>query len=109
MKDHPGLFKPGKSGNPAGRPKGSRNKLTEDFLKALSDDFSANGADAITACRTEKPDVYLKVIAAVIPKDINVKHSLVEELEAMSDEELHERLRQLKPSAAGVSADERTH
>jgi Family of unknown function (DUF5681) len=27
----PWLFKPGQSGNPAGRPKGSRNKLGEDI------------------------------------------------------------------------------
>jgi hypothetical protein len=35
-------FEPGQSGNPAGRPKGARNKLSEVFLQALAEDFDAN-------------------------------------------------------------------
>lgn len=60
-------FRPG---NP-GRPKGSRNKLGEDFLKALQADFERDGAAAIVAVRTEKPDAYLKVIASILPKQVD--------------------------------------
>jgi len=84
-------FKPGQSGNPAGRPKGSRNKLGEDFLNALQADFSAHGVKAIETVREERPHEYLKVIAGILPKELNVKTSSVEEL---SDDEL----------AAGIAA-----
>lgn len=66
-------FKPGQSGNPKGREKGARNKLDELFVKALYEDFKEGGVDAISKCRAEKPDVYLNVIAKVLPKQVDVK------------------------------------
>lgn len=66
----PHLFKPGQSGNPAGRPKGARSILATDFLKALQKDFAAHGEKVIEEVRTDKPDQYLKVIASVLPKEI---------------------------------------
>lgn len=64
------LFKPGQSGNPAGRPKGARSKLTEIFLKGMLEDFEKHGSIAIEQVRETKPDQYLKVISAIIPKEI---------------------------------------
>ncbi len=61
-------FKPGQSGNPKGRPKGSRNKLSEAFLQALSDDFEVHGVDAIVAVRIDKPEAYLSTIGKLMPK-----------------------------------------
>jgi hypothetical protein len=79
-------FKPGNSG----RPKGSRNKLGEDFIAALHDDFQENGVAAIKAVRCEKPDAYLKVIASIVPKELRVTTE-----NDLTDDELIARIRQL--------------
>jgi len=68
-----GQFKPGQSGNPAGRPKGARSKLSESFLKALSDDFSSNGIEVIEKVRNDRPHEYLKIVAAVLPKQMQLE------------------------------------
>lgn len=81
-------------GNP-GRPKGSRNKLGEDFIKALAEDFEENGIAAIAIARRTDPVQYLKVIAAVIPKE--VIHT-VEDYGDLSDVDLERELR----AAAGA-------
>jgi len=63
------------SGNAAGRPKGSRHKLTENFLQVLADDFEQHGTAAIVKVREEEPAKYLTVVAQLVPKetDVNLK------------------------------------
>jgi len=60
-------FKDGHSGGP-GRPKGSRNKLSEAFILALSDDFIENGVETIQQLRENQPVEYVKVIGRLMPK-----------------------------------------
>ena len=68
-----------------GRPKGSRNKLGEAFVQALYEDFQENGVAVIEAVRTDKPDVYLKVIAQVVPKELTLK---TDAFDGLTDEQL---------------------
>jgi hypothetical protein len=79
----------GVSGNPAGLPNGSRNRLGEQFIGDLYDDWLEHGMEALEAARRDKPADYLKVIASILPRDINVS------LETMSDKELSSRIDQL--------------
>lgn len=97
-----GRFLPGNSGGP-GRPKGSRNKLGEAFLTALSDDFDTHGVEAIQAARHEDPVAYVKVVASLLPKELKIERSAVEE---MSDDELA-RLIDLVRAEVGTASEAR--
>ena len=65
-------FKPGQSGNPRGRPKGARNRLGTQFLEALEADFNQHGSQAIALVREKKPEVYVRVVADLLPKEANI-------------------------------------
>lgn len=76
----PWLFKAGQSGNPKGRAKGSRNKLGEVFIDALQADFTEHGVAAIETVRKERPHEYLKVVASILPKELNVRTDALNEM-----------------------------
>lgn len=86
-----GVFLKGKKGGP-GRPKGSRNKLGEQFLSDLQEEWEENGRSVIAAVRADKPDVLLKVIASILPRELNVNVSPFEE---MTDDQLKDHAARL--------------
>lgn len=69
-------FPKGISGNPGGKPAGARNRVQRDFMREIAEDFAQHGIDAIQRCRIEKPEVYLRVIASMMPKEIHGSRAL---------------------------------
>lgn len=67
-----GRFVAGNSGN-GGRPKGSRNKLGEAFIQDMYENWMENGVSTIETVRLEKPDQYLKVVASILPQQMEIK------------------------------------
>lgn len=95
-------WQPGQSGNPAGRPKGARVKLGEQFLSDLMDDWGTSGKEAIVKMREKNPGDYVKVVAATLPKELNVK---VSELDDLSDDEIARQLAGLASHLAAAGFD----
>jgi hypothetical protein len=63
-------WKPGQSGNPAGKPKG-RQHLENQFLADLAADWESNGKEAIKLARIDDPTSYVKVVASLMPKKVD--------------------------------------
>lgn len=61
-------------GNP-GSPKGFRKRLAGDFVRELHRDFNEHGAEAIAKCRTQRPAEYVRIIASLLPKQIDIRES----------------------------------
>jgi hypothetical protein len=79
-----GQFLPGHAGV-GGRPKGSRNKLGEKFLQDMYADWQQNGVSVIVAVRENKPDVYLKIVASLLPQQLEIEDST---FDGITDEQL---------------------
>ena len=78
-------WQPGQSGNPAGRPRGSRNRLGEAFVDDLCADWKENGPQVIVAVRKADPSTYLRVVASILPKELSVTKGTFDDV---SDDEL---------------------
>ena len=86
-----GQFLPGTSNG--GKKKGARNRLHGDFVIALQEHFSERGQTAIEIVFRESPKEYLKIIASVLPKEFILEDG---RLESMGDDELEQRLADIK-------------
>src|SRR5499433_4323218 len=92
------LWQPGVSGNPAGRLRGSRNKLSEEVICALLRDFRKHGEKAIAKVRREQPGVYLRCLTLLIPREHKVEHS--NPLKGLTDEQLEAMIEYIETSLA---------
>jgi hypothetical protein len=61
-RNHHGQFVMGHNGGP-GRPRGSRNRLSELFIADLQSDWERHGAAVIESVRRDDPVAYLRTVA----------------------------------------------
>ena len=92
------LWQPGVSGNPAGRVRGSRNKLSEEVICALLRDFREHGQKTIAKIRRDKPGVWLKIIALLIPRQHEVQYS--NPIKDLTDQQLEDMIEFIETSLA---------
>jgi len=90
QRGHGKPFKAGKSGNPAGRKRGSRNKLGEAFLTDLYADFMDHGVEVIEKVRVTDPAAYLRVVAKILPSKLEV--DVKSDIQMLTDEQLKQRI-----------------
>jgi hypothetical protein len=108
-RDHLKPWKPGESGNPAGRQKGSRNKINQAYLDAFCQEFEKHGEAVFAHVREKMPHVWLKLAAELQPKQLKVEHALAE----MTEEQIERRLAEVRAAisnevgaaARGAGAD----
>ena len=97
-------FEPGRSGNPAGAPVGSRHRqqLNGEFIAALLRDFRQGGPTAIAKVRKNQPAAYCKLLTLLCPRDVKVEHS--GDVKAMSDEQIEAAIDAIKGYLAAREA-----
>jgi hypothetical protein len=93
-------FEPGRSGNPAGGPVGSRHRqqLNGEFIAALLRDFRHGGPKAIERVRRTQPAAYLKILALLVPREHKIEHS--NPLKGLTDEQLEAMIEYIETSLA---------
>src|SRR6516165_3550829 len=98
-------FEPGRSGNPAGGPVGSRHRqqLNGEFIAALLRDFRHGGPAAIAKVRKNQPAAYCKLLTLLCPRDVKVEHS--GGAKAMSDEQIEEAIEAIEEMLARRSSE----
>jgi len=99
-------FQPGRSGNPAGGPVGSRHRqqLNGEFIAALLRDFRHGGPKAIERVRRTQPAAYLKILTLLCPREQKVEHrNLIKEL---TDEQLEAAIEYIEAALAAKAGDQ---
>ena len=97
-------YKPGQSGNPKGRPKGSRNKLSEEFFRDLCDAWEAFGKPALMSMAWTSPGDFVRVAASLMPKLVDVGIDV--KIDRVSDDELLASRNRFRIIEAAVDQEE---
>jgi hypothetical protein len=83
-RDKLGVFQPGNTAS-KGRAKGSRNKLQGSFFDDLLTVYAESGIDALRIAVKEKPVEFVKMVAGLMPKELEIQQG---PFDGLTDEQL---------------------
>jgi Family of unknown function (DUF5681) len=66
----PHAWKPGQSGNPAGRPLGARARISEKLLADLADVWEASGKSVLERLAITEPGKLAQIAYGLLPRDV---------------------------------------
>ena len=88
------VWKKGQSGNPAGRPKGARDKLSQAVYEEMIEDWAEHGSAVIEKVRESKPELYLQAVIRLVPASHHVDlNSANRSLSEIPNDEIGELLK----------------
>lgn len=100
----PFRFGAGNSANPAGRPKGSRNRFAEAFIQDFLKDWEEHGAEALQRCRNVDVAAYINAATKLLPKDFNINMTSEAELDKFLEQFNDQQLKELLTGLVAVGA-----
>lgn len=99
-------WQPGHSGNPAGRPRGSRNKLSEAFFADFHATWNTHGRAALELVAQTQPAIFLRLAVQVLPMSVKVDLRRDRPVIELSDAELTAFILEAREALANDCGDE---
>jgi hypothetical protein len=96
-------FKPGVSGNPHGNRHRTRHLLNQEFMEALLLNFRHQGKKAIEKVARNQPAAYLKILALLVPREMQIEHT--NRLKQMTDEEIEQAIEAIQTMLAAQAGE----
>ena len=68
----PTRWPPGKSGNPAGKPPGTRTAFSQGFIRDFALVWAEEGLDAVRKVAKKSPEAFVAIAARICPNDVRL-------------------------------------
>ena len=96
-------FKRGISGNPHGNRHRTRHLLNQEFMQALLLHFRQHGKKAIEKVARNQPAVYVKILALLVPREMQIEHT--NRIKQMTDEEIEQAIEAIQTMLAARAGE----
>jgi hypothetical protein len=68
----PTRWPPGQSGNPAGKPPGTRTAFSQGFIRDFALVWAEEGLDAVRKVAKKSPEAFVAIAARICPNDVRL-------------------------------------